>query len=192
MACPCQCGFFTFLFSGIRSVALIIQRPFLPLTLLHNITADQLLDMGFRRDIECILSLLKQQQQQSSPPPSRQTLLFSATIPPSVNEIASLALRPNYKFVDTVGEDAEQTHVHVQQQLMVTTQEAMIRSLFAILDRETSSATTTTTTTAGARNNGYYKIIVFFTTARLTGFMAELFNSVAEETGYRVLEIVSG
>lgn len=143
--------------------------------------ADQLLDMGFRPDIERILSLLKPSQQ-SKPPchhHHRQTLLFSATIPPSVNEIASLALRSNYNFVDTVGEDAEQTHMHVQQQLMITTQEQLIHSLFAILERETTNS-----------NNGY-KIIVFFTTARLTGFMAELFNSVSGQTGYHVLEIVS-
>jgi len=139
--------------------------------------ADQLLDMGFRPDIERILSLLKQSSGSHSVL-QRQTLLFSATIPPSVNEIASLALRPNYHFVDTVGEDAEQTHVHVQQQLMVTSQEELIRNLFVILERETSGS------------NGY-KIIVFFTTARLTGFMAELFNSVSKETGYQVLEIVS-
>ena len=36
-----------------------------------------------------------------------------------------------------------------------------------------------------------YKIIVFFTTARLTGFMAEMFNSVSDRTGYNVLEIHS-
>ena len=150
---------------------------------------DQLLDLGFRPDIERILSLLKLNNnsvQQLQPPP-RQTLMFSATMPPSVNEIASLALRPNYHFVDTVGEDAEQTHMHVQQQLMVTTQEELISSLFAILERETSS----TTNCASNNNSSGYKIIVFFTTARLTGYMAELFNSISGETGYRVLEIVS-
>jgi ATP-dependent RNA helicase MSS116 len=149
---------------------------------------DQLLDMGFRPDIERILSFLKQQTNSSQQlQPLRQTLLFSATIPPSVNEIASLALRPKYHFVDTVGEDAEQTHMHVQQQLMVTTQEELIRSLFAILERETTS----TTTCASDNHSSGYKIIVFFTTARLTGYMAELFNSVSGETGYQVLEIVS-
>merc|ERR1712003_577957 len=33
--------------------------------------------------------------------------------------------------------------------------------------------------------------IVFFTTARLTGFMSELFNSIKNHTGYDVLEIHS-
>ena len=134
--------------------------------------ADQLLDMGFRPDIERILKLLQPSAA------TRQTLLFSATIPNQVNEIARIAMKGGYNFVDTVGKDEEQTHLHVQQQLMVTTQERLIRNLFAILDRET---------TCGKP----YKIIVFFTTARLVGFMSEAFNSVAGETGYRVLEIHS-
>ena len=133
--------------------------------------ADQLLDMGFRPDIERILRLLQPSKQ------TRQTLLFSATIAGSVTEIANIALRPNYNFVDTVGKDEEQTHLHVQQQLMISLQEALIRDLFSILERETNAQP--------------YKIIVFFTTARLTGFMAETFNAVSAMTGYNVLEIHS-
>ena len=71
------------------------------------------LDMGFRPDIERILRLLQPSKN------TRQTLLFSATIPNQVNEIANIALRPNWAFVDTVGEESEQTHQHVQQQLMI-------------------------------------------------------------------------
>jgi ATP-dependent RNA helicase MSS116 len=135
--------------------------------------ADQLLDMGFRPDVERILRLLQPSRG------TRQTLLFSATIPDQVNEIANIALRPGWNFVDTVGEDSEQTHMHVQQQLMITSQDRLVHDLFCVLDRETSSS------------SSGYKIIVFFTTARLTGFMAEMFNSVSSETGYSVLEIHS-
>mmetsp|Transcript_11455 Transcript_11455/g.26557 ORF Transcript_11455/g.26557 Transcript_11455/m.26557 type:complete len:612 (+) Transcript_11455:2-1837(+) len=134
--------------------------------------ADQLLDMGFRPDIERILRLLQPSRE------NRQTLLFSATIPDSVSEIAGIAMRNDYNFVDTVGEDTEQTHLHVQQQLMVTPQELQVFSLANILERETSDGKA-------------YKIIVFFTTARLTGFMAELFNSMKSQLGYDVLEIHS-
>ena len=133
--------------------------------------ADQLLDMGFRPDIERILALLNPSAQ------TRQTLLFSATIPRSVSEIAGIAMHPKYHFVDTVGEESEQTHERVQQQVMISNQEDQVRSIMSILERETS--------------NKPYKIIVFFTTARLTGFLAELFNSVSKQTGYRVLEIHS-
>ena len=133
--------------------------------------ADQLLDMGFRPDIERILRLLQ---------PSfgkRQTLLFSATIPDQVTQIGRIAMRPQYNFVDTVGKDVEQTHLHVRQSAMVCRQEHQIEALFSILQERTSSSS--------------HKVIVFFTTARLTQLMAEMFNSVSDITGYNVLEIHS-
>jgi ATP-dependent RNA helicase MSS116 len=104
---------------------------------------------------------------------SRHTLLFSATIPASVHEIAKAALRTGFEYVDTVGEDADQTHVHVQQELAVMNLEDQIPSILSILMREMSVPN--------------FKIIVFFTTARLTGYMARLF----QELKLNVLEIHS-
>ena len=156
--------------------------------------ADQLLDMGFRPDIERILNLLKPSQG------TRQTLLFSATVPKSVNDIASIALKPKYEYIDTVGEDAEQTHAHVRQEVMVAPSsnnnnnksggsgsnsvgDYQIRAIASLLDREIKAANQT---------NKPCKIIVFFTTARLTGFMAELFNSASNLTKFpTILEIHS-
>lgn len=51
--------------------------------------ADRMLDMGFIRDVKRVLPLL---------PPRRQNLLFSATIPPTVETLASEFLR-NPEFV---------------------------------------------------------------------------------------------
>jgi ATP-dependent RNA helicase RhlE len=45
---------------------------------------DRMLDMGFIKDVKRIISLC---------PPKRQTLFFSATIPPEIEEIARFALR---------------------------------------------------------------------------------------------------
>jgi ATP-dependent RNA helicase RhlE len=45
---------------------------------------DRMLDMGFIEDVKAIVKLC---------PPDRQTLLFSATIPPKLEEIARFALR---------------------------------------------------------------------------------------------------
>lgn len=45
---------------------------------------------------------------------NRQTMLFSATMPGDVQAMASLALRAEYKTVDSVGEE-EDTHQHVPQ-----------------------------------------------------------------------------
>lgn len=40
---------------------------------------------------------------------TRQTMLFSATFPRNIEELARYALRPGYALIDTIGEDAEQT-----------------------------------------------------------------------------------
>jgi ATP-dependent RNA helicase MSS116, mitochondrial len=134
--------------------------------------ADQLLDMGFRPDIEKILKLLEPSKSR------RQTLLFSATVPGTVSEIANIALKPNYSFIDTVGVEVEQTHMHVKQELVVAPQAQQVYAIEALLAKETPK-------------DKPFKVIVFFTTARLTGFMADLFNSVKSDLGYSTFEIHS-
>mgnify|MGYP003386685264 CR=1 FL=1 len=119
------------------------------------VIADQLLEMGFKPAIDAIMSFLP-------PVNDRRTLLFSATVPPAVQQIVSRTLRKGYKFVDTVGEDAEQTHMHVPQQYVTVDFEYIIPAMAAALQKHTQ--------TPG------YKIIVFFVTARLAGFMADLFK----------------
>jgi ATP-dependent RNA helicase MSS116 len=131
--------------------------------------ADQLLDMGFRPDIERILRLVDASSK------SRQTLLFSATVPESVEEISRLALRPQYRFFDTVGADVDQTHLHVGQELIVTSQKDQLTALASILERETTQEP--------------YKVIVFFTTARMTGFCADFFRNA--NSGYEIVDIHS-
>ena len=48
----------------------------------------------------------------------RQTLLFSATFSKEVREVAAVTLRKGYTIIDTVGEEVEQTHSHVTQEMM--------------------------------------------------------------------------
>jgi ATP-dependent RNA helicase MSS116, mitochondrial len=48
----------------------------------------------------------------------RQTLLFSATFSKEVKEVAAVTLRKGYSIIDTVGEEVEQTHSHVVQEMM--------------------------------------------------------------------------
>jgi ATP-dependent RNA helicase MSS116, mitochondrial len=130
--------------------------------------ADQLLDMGFRPDIERILNLLSMSK------PTRQTLLFSATVPKSVKEIARMSLRTGYSLVDTVGEEEEQTHKHVKQEIVVTGNDALVVHMAAVLD-------------AHMQQEANAKVMVFFCTARLTQSMALLFKSM----GYPVEQIHS-
>ena len=79
---------------------------------------EQLLEMGFRPAIEAILRYMPKSQQ-------RQTLLFSATMPKDVRNIAQLALKDRYEFVDCVGEE-ESTHQHVPQHYSVCKHENQV------------------------------------------------------------------
>ena len=121
--------------------------------------ADNLLDMGFKPSIDKIFTFLP-------PREDRQTLLFSATVPPAVKQVAREVLRPGYKLVDTVGEVvASQTHVHVMQETVTVTMNEVIPAVVSILQREINKG-------------GNYKIIVFFSTARVTGYMSFLFGKL--------------
>merc|ERR1712185_529301 len=73
-----------------------------------HMQADQLLEMGFRPDVLKILAALRPSAA------TRQTLLFSATLPKDVVKVAEFATR-DATLVDTVGEEAEQTNAHVAQ-----------------------------------------------------------------------------
>jgi ATP-dependent RNA helicase MSS116 len=137
--------------------------------------ADNLLDMGFRPTIEKILRLIDASSK------SRQTLLFSATVPESVEEIAGLALRPKYRFVDTVGADTDQTHLHVKQELIVTPQKDQFAAMASILHQQTIGRQ--------QQDGKPFKVIVFFTTARLTGFCADFFRKA--NPGYQIVDIHS-
>ena len=69
-----------------------IQRGNLELIGVESVVldeADEMLEMGFREDIECILAQI---------PPQRQTLLFSATIPSEIKQIAQ-KYQKNPKFI---------------------------------------------------------------------------------------------
>jgi ATP-dependent RNA helicase MSS116 len=59
---------------------------------------------------------------------------------------------------------------------MVAPQAEQIQAIYSTLCQDTTQ-------------DDNYKIIVFFTMARLAGFVAELFNSVQDKTGYQTLEI---
>ena len=59
-----------------------------------------------RRDIDAMLKMLPSKQ-------TRQTVLFSATFPRDTSELCQYALRSNFAFVDTVGEDTVDTHAQV-------------------------------------------------------------------------------
>ncbi|XP_059213114.1 nucleolar RNA helicase 2 [Centropristis striata] len=71
---------------------------------------DQMLDMGFAEQVEEILSTSYQKESESNP----QTLLFSATCPPWVYDVAKKYMRPDCKHVDLIGKKTQKAATTVE------------------------------------------------------------------------------
>ena len=89
--------------------------------------ADNLLDMGFRPQLEKILRALP-------PPAQRQTLLFSATFPSQVQQLAGLATRGKPTSVDCVGDEVH-TNEQVTQAVAVVPGGEEMLALYCALRR---------------------------------------------------------
>ncbi|KOO33436.1 hypothetical protein Ctob_012217, partial [Chrysochromulina tobinii] len=151
-----------------------MQPKFMNLISLMFDEADQLLEMGFRPDLTKILAALQPTAGQ------RQTLLFSATMPKDVLQVAQFATRQgDCQLIDTVGEEDQATHAHVPQKATVTSLATQAAELVALLQQATSAE--------GVGENGAYKVLVFFTTARLAQLYAELFTAL----GWSIIEMHS-
>ena len=93
--------------------------------------ADEMLDMGFADDIESILQ---------STPESRQTVLFSATMPPRINAIAREHQREPVRVQIGAGE-ARATQALIHQKVYVVQRAHKPSALGRILDIETPGST---------------------------------------------------
>nr|XP_010924855.1 DEAD-box ATP-dependent RNA helicase 31 isoform X2 [Elaeis guineensis] len=118
--------------------------------------ADQLLDMGFRKDIEKIVAAV---------PKQRQTLLFSATVPAEVRQICHIAMKRDYELINTVEEGTEETHSQVRQTYLVAPLDKHFQILYSILTKHISE-------------DADYKVIVFCTTAMVTKLVADLLSKL--------------
>ncbi|KAL3798863.1 hypothetical protein HJC23_004651 [Cyclotella cryptica] len=161
--------------------------------------ADRCLDMGFQKDMQRILQILNQHEHNKSP--SRQTLLFSATIPKDLRTIMASALRKDYVTVDCVEDIDPTTHTN-----------ASVDQTFVTLPEPTDKMVNTNDlyrlATSKQRNNPIdkdidvtqyrwisglvdiiediihvqnpedYKLIVFFPTTATTQFFSYVFNKV--------------
>lgn len=70
--------------------------------------ADTLLEMGFKDEIDRIVSFLP-------PKERRQTFLFSATVSRDIQGIARRTMKPDPQFIDCVPEGETNTHEHIPQ-----------------------------------------------------------------------------
>ncbi|WZZ00589.1 hypothetical protein YC2023_072917 [Brassica napus] len=118
--------------------------------------ADHLLDMGFRKDIERILSAV---------PKERQTFLFSATVPEEVRQMCLVALRRDHEFINCVHEGTGETHQQVRQTHMIASLDKHFSLLYTLLR-------------AHIADNVDYKVIVFCTTAMVTKLVADLLGEL--------------
>ncbi|KAG9335830.1 hypothetical protein JZ751_003584 [Albula glossodonta] len=71
---------------------------------------DQMLDMGFAEQVEEILASAYKKDSDSNP----QTLLFSATCPQWVYQVAKKYMRPQYEHVDLIGKKTKKTATTVE------------------------------------------------------------------------------
>ncbi|KAM0072236.1 putative RNA helicase [Helianthus debilis subsp. tardiflorus] len=118
--------------------------------------ADHLLDMGFRKDIEIIIADVSKQ---------RQTLLFSATVPPEVRQICHIALKRDHEYINTVEEGSEETHTQVQQKHMIAPLDTQFSLVYTLLKDHIA-------------NDADYKVLVFCTTAMVTKLVADLLGQM--------------
>uniref|UniRef100_A0A1J3I4D4 RNA helicase n=1 Tax=Noccaea caerulescens TaxID=107243 RepID=A0A1J3I4D4_NOCCA len=82
--------------------------------------ADEMLRMGFVDDVELILGKVED-------PKKVQTLLFSATLPKWVEDIAARFLKPNKKTIDLVGNDKMKASNSVRHIALPCSKQAMSR-----------------------------------------------------------------
>ena len=103
------------------------KQGFIDLDHLHTLVldeADQMLDMGFINDVKKIVKLT---------PKNRQTLLFSATMPMAIRELAETFLtKPEYVSVSPVSSTAET----VEQRLYFVNKEDKRQLLYHLIKNE--------------------------------------------------------
>jgi ATP-dependent RNA helicase MSS116 len=129
--------------------------------------ADQLLDMGFRDDIEEIVDFF---------PKERQTFLFSATVSGQIREIARHSLRHDYKFIDTVDPNDVNTNLQVKQSYVVSPYESHLTTIRNIMKEHKKS-----------HKKG--KIMMFLPTRMGTMLYADFLRNVGD---MEVFELHSG
>ena len=93
--------------------------------------ADEMLDMGFADDLEAILA---------ATPDERQTVLFSATLPPRINSIAKKYQRDPIRIRVAKGEGAASSST-IHQRAYVVHRSHKAAALGRILDMESPDAT---------------------------------------------------
>ncbi|CAK7231875.1 hypothetical protein SBRCBS47491_008077 [Sporothrix bragantina] len=127
--------------------------------------ADRLLDMGFLPDLKKIVACLPDKVSSK-----RQGMLFSATVPSHVAQVASLVLSPGYKSISTIPKGEVSTHARVTQLLIeVPAFSDLAPALVGAIRHELQQ-----------QNAGTFKAIVFAQTAALADFYGYLLSNLPD------------
>jgi len=139
---------------------------------------DRLLDMGFRDEIQKIVHYLP-------PKHRRQTLLFSATVPPTVQKQIQRFLAPNYKFIDCIQDDDPNSHVvnTVEQSYVVLPPTKLVTGVVQLIEKLMQHQS------SNDGNGTSKKLMVFFNTTAQVEFYMNLFKKNGGT--HRVMEIHS-
>lgn len=126
---------------------------------------DQLLDMGFQREIENIIDAL---------PKNRCTFMFSATLSSEIRSIASKSLKPGYISMDLVPKNEVNTHMKIKQSYSITPFKDQLYLLWNIIKKHQAQ-------TQDA------KIILFFPATSVVQFTTDVLQTM----GLDILQIHS-
>jgi ATP-dependent RNA helicase MSS116 len=126
---------------------------------------DRLLDMGFRDEIERILSYM---------PKNRQTLLFSATVPQGVHSMIKKCTKSDSVTVDCMDDEdpASHTNARINQSHVLLPPDRQVSGVVQLVLR--------------LMEEQDHKVLVFFPTTSQVAYYSSLFN---KGLGRRVLEI---
>ena len=152
--------------------------------------ADRLLEMGFRKDIHAILDHLP-------PADTRQTLLFSATMPSDLKGVMEKAMRKDLSvtvsFVEKAAGDSDSSSASHETNAAVVQSHVVLRSFddyvssvvkivrHALVEGQQQQGEEGEGEGEGGKDGVSEqrppKIVVFFPATRVTGYFAEIFNA---------------
>lgn len=114
--------------------------------------ADRILDIGFEEDLKKIVDIL---------PKDRQTMLFSATLTESIENIIHLSMKEGHKHININSSDPLATVHGLKQGYCIVPSDVRFQLLFTFLKRNLKK-----------------KMIVFFSSCSSVKFHAELLNYI--------------
>jgi ATP-dependent RNA helicase MSS116 len=146
-----------------------VRNPMANARMLILDEADTLLDMGFADDIATVSRHLPENS-------DRQTFLFSATVSKSIREVARKSMKKDHVFLDTVGKDDVDTHLHIPQyHTVLPTAESQIIHILRLLAHD---QLVHAQAQAADPSVGSGKTIIFLPTTRMTQLFSLIVSSM--------------